>query len=81
MIGEAYCNKCAALAGKNGFECDRCAGLRHVKVEPGTGPYSGYERIFRCPKCRQCLTGIPGNLELCQCCDIEFVTVDPEEIE
>jgi hypothetical protein len=81
-ILEAYCNKCTARAGENGYECDRCAKLPHVKPIRGSvkpcNKYGGMGGKARCPKCRNVIDCVPGNLELCEKCDTEFVSVDPE---
>ena len=85
MIGDAYCNKCAARAGSNGYECNRCAALPHAKMIPRsrrkTNKYGGFTCKFRCPKCSNVMENVPGNLELCQKCDTEFVSVDDTELE
>ena len=80
MIGEAYCNKCASLAGDNGYECDRCAALPHANPEREEDEG---ETLFYC-KCPFCgfrdLVSVPGNLEMCGKCSEEYVSVDPDEI-
>lgn len=78
MIGEAYCNKCAALAGRNGYECDRCAALPHAKCWVEEDEYMP-NYFARCPHCGfKDYVGVPGNLELCPKCGKEYIS---EEVE
>ena len=75
---EAYCNKCAALAGTNGYECDRCAGLPHIKptIENEEGKAECYGI---CPSCGfKDNIAVPGNFECCGKCGKEYVS---EEVE
>jgi hypothetical protein len=81
-ILEAFCNKCANRAGRNGSECDRCAKLKHAKPiaksKRKCNEYGGYTCKFKCPYCKEPMRSVPGNLELCRKCDKEFVS---EELE
>ena len=83
-ILEAILNKCTALAGDNGYECNRCAKLPHVKPIRGSlkpcNKYGGIKGNSKCPKCRRVIECVPGNLEYCEKCKTEFVSVD-EELE
>ena len=77
-ILEAYCTRCMNKAGKNGFECDRCAKLPHAKLIYDADAYPRL-MLAECPHCGYHNRTMGSNLELCMKCKKEFVSLDTEE--